>query len=178
MKICSICKNKLEYSHFYRRNDTKDGFRYECKSCLKQKSLTRNKRIKTENPESVQKKSRSSKEWYIKNKERVKINSKNYHMKQRKRCIAHYGARCACCGEDRYEFLAIDHINGGGHKQRKEGGITKISRWLIANNFPEGFRVLCHNCNVSLGIYGYCPHTKPESDSSESHQSHQHHQVD
>jgi hypothetical protein len=31
--------------------------------------------------------------------------------------------------------------------------------YLIRNNFPEGYRVLCHNCNQSLGYFGYCPHT-------------------
>jgi hypothetical protein len=29
---------------------------------------------------------------------------------------------------------------------------------LIKNNFPDGFQVLCHNCNMSIGLYGYCPH--------------------
>jgi hypothetical protein len=162
MKICSTCTNKLDYSYFYKSNNTKDGFRYECKSCVKQKSLKRNTCIKTENTEAVQKKRETNKQWYIKNKERIRAKSKYNHIQQRKRCITHYGAACACCGESTYEFLVIDHINGGGNKQRKEG-ITKISRWLIANNFPEGFRILCHNCNSALGAYGYCPHsTTPE----------------
>lgn len=72
--------------------------------------------------------------------------------------IAHYGGRCACCGEDRYEFLAIDHIDGGGGRHRREmGGAAVFYRWL-ARHLPEGYRVLCHNCNQALGIYGYCPH--------------------
>ena len=178
MKVCSICKNKLDYSQFYKRNNTKDGLRYECKSCSRKKSLTRHNRIKTENQDYLQKIREKSKEWYIKNRAKVKQKSKNYHINQRKKCIEYYGSKCACCGEDRYEFLAIDHINGGGRKQKQEG-VTKITRWLVANNFPEGFRILCHNCNTSLGAYGYCPHTtKPESDSSESHQSPQHPQAD
>lgn len=66
---------------------------------------------------------------------------------------------CACCGDGHEEFLTIDHINGDGAKQRKEGirGIN-FYMWLIRNNFPEGFRVLCMNCNFSLGMRGYCPH--------------------
>src|SRR5258708_37086796 len=27
-----------------------------------------------------------------------------------------YGGKCECCGEERFEFLAIDHIGGGGNK--------------------------------------------------------------
>ena len=70
--------------------------------------------------------------------------------------------RCMCkgCNETAIEFMSIDHINGGGSKHRKiiggAGHDTYI--WLIRNNFPEGFRVLCHNCNNSIGHFGYCPH--------------------
>jgi len=73
--------------------------------------------------------------------------------------LKHYGGHCACCGEGEFEFLAIDHINGGGaaHRRTFKG---PIERWLTKNNFPAGFRVLCHNCNFALGRYGYCPHDK------------------
>jgi predicted transcriptional regulator len=30
--------------------------------------------------------------------------------------------------------------------------------WLKNHNFPSGFRVLCYNCNSSIGAWGYCPH--------------------
>jgi hypothetical protein len=32
--------------------------------------------------------------------------------------------------------------------------------WLKRQGWPEGFQVLCHNCNSSKGYYGYCPHEK------------------
>lgn len=45
-------------------------------------------------------------------------------MKPRQRArwfvIHAYGGACACCGESREPFLAIDHIAGGGNKHRKE----------------------------------------------------------
>jgi hypothetical protein len=63
---------------------------------------------------------------------------------------------CACCNESHEEFLSIDHINGGGGKHKRE--VRHVYAWLKRNNFPQGFRVLCHNCNQSLGAYGYCPH--------------------
>ena len=64
---------------------------------------------------------------------------------------------CACCGESTYQFLTIDHINGGGHKHRKEIKIP-LTRWLYKNNCPQGFQVLCMNCNLAKGMYGVCPH--------------------
>lgn len=81
----------------------------------------------------------------------------------RKKVLDHYGGRCACCKEDRYEFLAIDHINGGGNRHRKTLGrhASKFAQWIIKNNYPPGYRVLCHNCNQSIGLYGYCPHQGP-----------------
>ncbi len=68
-----------------------------------------------------------------------------------------YGGKCKCCGESEPVFLAIDHVNneGAGHR-RKDG--RKIHAWLKRNGFPEGFQVLCHNCNWAKR-FGPCPHT-------------------
>jgi hypothetical protein len=77
----------------------------------------------------------------------------------RRRILEHYGHRCACCGENRYEFLVIDHIFEDGAAHRREiGSGQRTYQWLKANEYPEGFRVLCQNCNKALGAYGYCPH--------------------
>jgi hypothetical protein len=81
--------------------------------------------------------------------------------------IEAYGAKCQCpgCDEDHIEFLALDHIHGGGNAHRKSltgrshGAGDKVYRWLKRQGFPkDSFRLLCHNCNQSRGSYGYCPH--------------------
>jgi hypothetical protein len=89
--------------------------------------------------------------------------------KRKLQCLIAYGGnppKCACCGEIHIEFLSIDHIHGGGNKH-----IKKISReganfyyWLIKNGFPEGFQVLCYNCNRAKGRTGarFCPVHHPE----------------
>lgn len=71
-----------------------------------------------------------------------------------------YGKKCACCGEAEFSFLTIDHIGGGGNKHRKLIGKTssRIYRWLRNNNFPEGFQILCANCNQSKSQNGQCAH--------------------
>jgi hypothetical protein len=79
----------------------------------------------------------------------------------RVKVLDHYSggeARCACCGIDKLEFLSLDHINGGGRQQRRTIKI-RWWEWIIKNGYPQGFRVLCHNCNQSIGLYGYCPHS-------------------
>lgn len=78
----------------------------------------------------------------------------------RNRIIEAYGGGCACCGEERYEFLAIDHVNGGGAKERKRMSSYQVMANVIREGFPDKYRILCHNCNFSRGIYGYCPHEK------------------
>ena len=83
---------------------------------------------------------------------------KEFRTRVRKKVISHYGGKCECCGEDRYEFLAIDHIKGNGNKHRKKEKYTELARWLTQNNYPKGYRVLCHNCNMAIGFHGYCPH--------------------
>jgi len=61
------------------------------------------------------------------------------------------------------EFLTIDHINGGGNKQKQEigGAGIKLYLWMKRNNYPSGFQVLCMNCNFAKGKYGICPHQRP-----------------
>ena len=100
-------------------------------------------------------------EFYKNNKEHCKEVARARDRKRREEVLKHYGGKCACCGESAYHFMSIDHINGGGYKHRKEIGNfgRNFYKWLIKNNFPNGFQVLCHNCNLAKGFYGFCvPH--------------------
>lgn len=85
---------------------------------------------------------------------------KGWTRAQKVSAIGHYGGVCACCGERELAFLTIDHIDGGGTKHRQEvGGGSKFYRWLITNEFPSGYQVLCANCNTGrLTNGGVCPH--------------------
>jgi len=104
---------------------------------------------------------------YIKRpKQSVYISGRRWREKLRKEVFTHYAGDppiCKCCGEDKKEFLVIDHIKGKGAQHRKKYKITSgagLHSWLRKNSYPKGFRVLCDNCNMSLGRYGYCPHQK------------------
>ena len=73
-----------------------------------------------------------------------------------------YGGKCACCGEKQIEFLSVDHANGDGAEERRKLG-KKINsgalyRMIIRENFPDRYQILCFNCNMALGFFGYCPH--------------------
>ena len=86
-----------------------------------------------------------------------------------KMVVAHYSQGtmcCKCCGEKELIFLTIDHINGGGNKQRISLSGNKryaghgFYEWLIKNKYPEGFQILCMNCNFGKHRNGgICPHS-------------------
>ena len=83
----------------------------------------------------------------------------------RRRVIAGYGGGCSCCREDSWEFLSIDHKGYRACEERKKLGrvltTTQLCTLIIREGFPETYQILCHNCNMALGIWGYCPH-RPE----------------
>ena len=97
-----------------------------------------------------------TKSWAEKNKENAR--------KNRQLVINEYGGKCVCCGESEPKFLALDHINNDGAEHRRsiftgryKGG--NIVNWIIKNNYPKDIlQILCHNCNMSKGHWGYCPH--------------------
>ena len=144
-KTCTKCKEIKPLSEFYLYGNKKEERLFSaCKGCEKASSLKRYHDSTT----GV--------------KERKLVRSKERNAKLRKVVINHYGGtppRCSCCGEKQWEFLCLDHIDGGGNKDRKsKGGGWMYYRWFEKNNFPKGFQVLCHNCNMAKGCYGFCPH--------------------
>lgn len=80
----------------------------------------------------------------------------------RRKVLAHYSKgsfRCECCLEANLSFLSIDHIDRTGASHRKKIKTTQFYSWLIKNNYPVGFRVLCRNCNQGREFRkGKCPH--------------------
>ena len=93
------------------------------------------------------------------NSERERIR----HAAYRNIVINAYGGKCACCGETEPLFLEIDHINNDGNKHRAIIGTSGriIIYWIIRNNFPADFQILCSNCNQGKRRNGgICPHSQ------------------
>lgn len=95
-------------------------------------------------------------EWYQGSTTQIK--DKIRRDSHRAAVIEHYGGKCVECDESRFLRLAIDHMNNDGNTHRKK--INKwgsgFFKWLVDNDFPEGFQVLCHNCNVEKHLKGVC----------------------
>lgn len=152
---CKKCGTEKPLDQFIKNSQCKFGRTHKCKECSKRQQ----RNYRNENRERVRK---YAKEWYHKHLESTSISAKKYNSKIRLEVLFHYGLGdpiCVCCGEKNIEFLALDHIGGGGSKHRKQIH-RNINQWIKKMGFPKGFRILCHNCNQSRGYYGYCPHEK------------------
>lgn len=109
--------------------------------------------------------------WRAGNLDKFKEYNKKSTLKLKRLVMDAYGGHCACCGETELVFLTIDHINSNGAEHRREIAAERGSRWLQAgaptyrwlrdNSFPEGFQVLCANCNCGRQWNGgVCPHAQ------------------
>lgn len=126
-----------------------------CTPCSREYNKERNSRP------DVREKNLETHEAYRKRRpDLVNARARRRNQRIKREVFSHYGGRCKCCGERRLEFLSIDHIHGNGAEHRRSGiGLgLRMYYWLRRNGFPDGFRLLCMNCNTSLGKWGYCPH--------------------
>lgn len=91
-----------------------------------------------------------------------RVRSLDYYHKLRREVFNAYGGPvCACCEEDEYDFLTLDHINNDGAEQRKKyGSNPRVLQVIKQQGFPEGYQVLCANCNTSKGKTGICVHNR------------------
>lgn len=97
--------------------------------------------------------------------DRQKESARLRNIKDKLAAIKHYGGKCKCCGESRYIFLTLDHINNDGAAHRKflrlKGtGSHNPYVWLRQNGYPDTFQVLCFKCNCAKGKLGFCPHER------------------
>lgn len=70
--------------------------------------------------------------------------------KTRRIIVKHYSNntfKCSECGESRYQCLDLDHIYNNGKEDRTTTNPYVLYRRLIKNGFPEGYQILCRNCN-------------------------------
>lgn len=74
-----------------------------------------------------------------------------YKEKARSMIFREYGGKCVLCGEDRKEFLVLDHVNGGGNNHRKlvkKKGLVDFCVLAKSEGWPKDkYRLLCFSCN-------------------------------
>lgn len=78
------------------------------------------------------------------------ISNRSNHIETRKKVIKRLGNKCIKCGFDNYLALNIDHINGGGNKDRKNNGQFGFYKKLLNlsdEQLHKEYQCLCSNCN-------------------------------
>jgi hypothetical protein len=140
LKLCLRCgpeRGPISILEFHPHGTTKDRLQNECKSC-------RNERRREARKEK--------RGYYATERERGHdahlLASRRLYYRYKAKVFAHYGGEHpACkCGFDDPRALSIDHVDGGGSQHRKTLKGISIHKWLVAQGYPEGFQILCMNC--------------------------------
>lgn len=187
MKLCRECRQVKSLSAFARRSDT-GGYRNQCMQCRNKgmargecegcgRSFTRHSPGRTHcascRPVVTKPCAQCGKDFVGSMEQRrycspgcrdaaLEKKRRAARLKERRAVLQAYGGEhpsCSCCGEGIMQFLALDHIDGGGRKHRQETGGGGFYTWIRKNNYPPIFRILCHNCNHGRFLNGgHCPH--------------------
>lgn len=125
-KKCKKCSEIKDVVNFSKTKRYKDGFHIYCKPCR----VKLQRVVFLKNPETQ----RSYKRKWNKN---LKNQVFEYYCDSKE-------FKCMKCGFSDIRALTLDHIEGQGNKHRKDVGY--VYRWVVKNDFPEGFQILCMNC--------------------------------
>ena len=106
----------------------------------------------------------------IRDRPENRAKARDEYYKIRLKILQYYSKRlsnsnipcCHCCGLNSHlDFLSLDHIAGkkemdSEYELKKLGYSSKLSsamlfKFLIDNNCPDGFQILCTNCNSAKG---------------------------
>ena len=155
-QTCGTCPAPKDPKHFHKSSSSPDGLAYQCKQCRKKYARQYRKK-------NLAKCRQACTDWRTKNREFFLSQHKAYRQAVKQEVFRHYSItgipECACCGEKCIHFLTIDHRHGGGNKHRSTvGGGSRFYFWLKKTGFPDGYDILCFNCNGAKGMFGVCPH--------------------
>lgn len=145
MKYCISCQENLPITSFTKLKSSKDGLSYYCGKCCSEKQMQFRRK-------------RGAKPF------QYGIGRHGNLLKLRKDVFSLYGSKCSCCGETQFEFLTLDHINGGGNQHRKKQTYQQLFYEIRKIGKPNPkYRILCYNCNCAIAYHKICPHQKLNS---------------
>ena len=164
---CSKCKQTKNAERDFYRLKAKRKPHSWCKECYRKAS---NDKYRTD-PVKRQSHLDYRVKYHAKNRSKIIAQDRNQRLRRKAEVLTHYGngvLACVCCGIDTLDFLTLDHVDANGADHRKDlkgehGGKATgwfIYRWLMDNNYPEGYQTLCYNCNVGKHRtkLNKCPH--------------------
>lgn len=163
LKTCVACKRELPIDCFYKRKDSKDGYRNECKDCDKLNSSKYYKLHQQQILDNVSKYTEQNKEKIKKyqneyrknNSEKLKDSVRKRNVDKRRK-IDSYKTPCAKCGENRFYLIDFHHINPST-KYFTIGDSYRCSDEKIKKEIAKCV-CLCANCHREFHyFYGVIP---------------------
>lgn len=79
-----------------------------------------------------------------------RMHSRSTQRNARNAAVEALGGKCVRCGFDDSRALQIDHINGGGTKERRNGDVKGNFHKHVLQSFLKNenkYQLLCANCN-------------------------------
>jgi len=170
MKTCYRCKRELLEDQFGKNKSKPGGLADECKICKSELC----KEYQSRNKDEIKIKKHK---YYLENKEQISEKTSQYAKDHREwhnakgakaknklksEVFAVYSCgdpKCKSCNETDIGVLTIDHITGNGSDHRREifGNSKRCGypfyQWLKRNSYPEGFQVLCYNCQYRKRLH-------------------------
>lgn len=156
MKVCSKCKTEQPRENYNKYNKSKDGLQSRCKECSRaagKEHYHANKEKYVANQMAWRKKDNNKKHnqacnrWRKKHPEATNAMQRKRNRKLRQKALEKIGSLVCCrCRCDRYEFLEINHINGGGNKERKQT-TTFYLDIIHERRGISDLEILCRPCN-------------------------------
>lgn len=127
-----------------------------CQGCIE----AREKRVK---PWALcdEHKRKYHRDWRRGNRDKMVASQRAYYVRSKLAAMTHYCGgtpKCNCCGETTLAFLTFDHLNNGGSAHRRTFKGSLMAQ-LRRDGYPEGYQVLCFNCNCGRAVNkNICPH--------------------
>lgn len=155
-KTCNVCNESKPLSEFYFVKSRNRHMNY-CGRC----HLDKLKEYRQNSPEYQEyhkdyqqtkkyKKMLSTYKRSEHGKEKHRLQQQKYRDTLKMDVLGHYSGqtmKCARCPYSDVRALTIDHMNGDGANHRKQlKNPSKMYQWLRSNGYPDGFQVLCMNC--------------------------------
>jgi hypothetical protein len=133
--IKTLEKNRLRASVYYYKN----------KEAINQK---KKEYYYSHKDEIYAKRKEYYKNRYLNKKYEIQKKSRIFHKERRDRIIKYLGGKCVRCGFNDNRALQVDHINGGGLKERRDTPHfcnAKFENMIYSDTHK--YQLLCANCN-------------------------------
>lgn len=160
-RVCGEVKPIDQFAIVYSQKLRGKQYRqHSCIVCYRKKCADKERRLRAKNPEAYR---AANRRHYNKNRQKKSQQKRASYLRIKDKVFNYYGGYvCSCCGETEKSMLTIDHKNNDGSKHRRELKLRwsmTMYNWIIKNNYPDTFQVLCYNCNISkFRNNGVCAH--------------------